>query len=78
MKAIADTRGWQHQNHRDLFTVADRLTTETGRAEIRNLFQIASATHQNFYEGWLTTETLKGNLANIERLLAILEDIPAV
>ena len=76
MKSIARSRGWPHGHHRELFAVVDRLVAETGQREIRSLFQVASATHQNFYEGWLTTEAAAGNLADIRTLLEILDSLP--
>ncbi len=77
MKAVADERGWQHSSHRSLYAVARRISTERGIPEIRDLFQIESATHQNFYEGWLEEEDIFLNIAAIRRLLEILEIVPA-
>ncbi len=76
MKGIARSRGWPHGHHRELFMVADKLVAETGQREIRTLFQVASATHQNFYEGWLTSEAAASNLADIRYLLEILDILP--
>ena len=76
MKGIAKSRGWPHSSHRDLFAVADKLVAETGQTRIRTLFQAASATHLNFYEGWLTDEAAAGNLADIRALLEILDGVP--
>ena len=76
MKSIAKSRGWPHSHHRDLFAVADKLVAETGQTRIRTLFQVASATHRNFYEGWLTDEAAAGNLADIRALLDILDGVP--
>ena len=76
MKSIARSRGWPHSHHRELFAVADRLVAETGQREIHTLFQVASATHQNFYEGWLTPEAAASNLADIRTLLEMLDSLP--
>ena len=77
MKGIARSRGWPHSHHRELFAVADRLVAETSQQQIRTLFQVASATHKNFYEGWLTAEAAAGNLADIRTLLEILDILSA-
>ena len=76
MKAVADERRWQHSSHRDLFEVSRLAAEERGIPEIRVLFQVASATHQNFYEGWLSNEIIAINIAAIRRLLEILEVLP--
>ncbi len=76
MKAIADTRGWPHSSHRDLFEVSRLAAEERGILEIISLFQIASATHRNFYEGWLSNEIIAINISAIRRLLEILEVLP--
>lgn len=51
VKALAQRRGWRHNSHRDLFVVSSRLTAATGRLEIAELFSVANALYQNFYEG---------------------------
>ena len=72
MKAIAQEREWRHDSHARLFTVARRLTRETGRSEIADLFYIASEVHKNFYEGSMSKEDIAGSLAQIRTLLDIL------
>ena len=37
----------------------------TGDNQIRDLFHIASALHQNFYEMWLYREDVEAALANV-------------
>ena len=77
MKGIARSRGWKHDTHAALFVIARRLADEVGQPEIRTLFQLASVTHKNFYEGWLDAEDLARNLAEIRTLLETLDTIPA-
>ena len=76
MKGIARSRGWKHNTHGALFVIARRLADEAGRPEIRTLFQVASVTHQNYYEGWLDAEDLARNLTEIKTLLEILDTLP--
>ena len=75
VKAVAERRGWQHRSHRDLFTVADRITEMTGRQEVTELFGVASALHQNFYEGWMNDGFISTSLNSVERLLDTLDAI---
>ena len=54
MKAIAESRGWEHGRHRHLHQIAKRLRAEVGDRDIYCLFNIASALHENFYENQMT------------------------
>ena len=75
MKAIAQERGWRHENHARLFGIADRLVAETGNPDIKRLFGIASDVHKNFYEGNMSKESIADGLADIRRLLDILASL---
>ena len=75
VKAIAEERGWRHDNHARLFGIANRLASETGRHEIGALFNVASRAHKNFYEGAMTKEVVADSLAKIRTLLEILSDL---
>ncbi len=75
MKAIAEERGWRHDNHSVLFNIADRLVRETGRSEIKELFHTASSAHKNFYEGKMAKEAVADSLSDIRRLLEILSGL---
>ena len=72
IKAVAQERGWRHDSHARLFGIADRLAAITGMYEIPDLFQTASETHKNFYEGSMSKEDVAENLAKIRTLLDIL------
>lgn len=52
VKAIAEQRGWPHRSHAALYQAVDRLAIETGDDNLSELFHVASALHQNFYENW--------------------------
>ena len=72
IKAVAQERGWRHDNHARLFGIADRLASITGMYEIPDLFQTASDVHKNFYEGSMSKERIADGLADIRTLLASL------
>ncbi len=50
VKAIAQDRGWQHNNHFLLYQTATRLAEETSDRQIFSLFHTAGNLHTNFYE----------------------------
>ena len=69
LKSIAHHRGWGHRGHRLIRRVASRLADETGDAEIRRLYRVASDLHTNFYEGTDTAADVKAGLEDVRRLL---------
>ena len=69
VKAAAETRGWRHGSHCDLFAVITRLVDETGNGDIRRGFNDAGALHTNFYEGWLDRESVEANLARVSEFV---------
>ncbi len=75
VKAVAESRGWRHQGHRQLYETVDRLVEETGRRELRTLFNEAGALHTNFYEGWLSAEAIGDDLDQVERFVNQLEPL---
>ena len=50
VKAVAQTRGLQHDQHRHLRGVVRILVRESNDRELRRLFQVANDLHINFYE----------------------------
>lgn len=75
VKAAAQSRGWPHRTHADLFKVVDRLSQEAGDPELRPLFQVATGLHTNFYENWQSLEFVGGCLPRIEELITKLEGL---
>ena len=73
VKAVAETRGWQHRSHVALFSAIDRMASETGQPEIGRLFDVASSLHVNFYENWKSAENVRGGLEDVRRLLELLQ-----
>ena len=68
VKSVAEARGWPHMSHRGLYDVISRLQQETGQQRLGQLLAIASALHQNFYEGWMPLEQVRDRSANIHEL----------
>lgn len=73
VKAVAEQRGWRHERHGDLFSVARRIADELEQPRIRDLFRYAGALHTNFYEGWLADEDVERGLEEVRELLGLLE-----
>ena len=69
VKAVSEGRGWPHTSHRHLFTAVDTLRYETGDADVRRLFDVASALHVNSYEDWRSAESVAEALDDVARLL---------
>ncbi len=75
IKAIASSRGWNHQNHASLYRIIARLVKETGDDGICNRFSTANALHQNFYENWGEADYVAGGLSDVRELLHKLEPL---
>jgi len=75
VKAVAVARGLLLRSHGDLFKFVKSLGDETGDAELRRLFAVASALHQNFYESWLPPEVVKEYAQDVNRLIQKLKDL---
>ena len=73
VKSVAETRGWPHNGHRQLFGAIGRLVAETGDEDIRIAFGLAGALHTNFYEGWLEREAVEIYLSHVAGLVEKLE-----
>ena len=73
VKSVAETRGWPHNGHGQLFEVIGRIVAETGDEDIRTAFTIAGALHTNFYEGWLDREDIEAHLSHVAGLVEKLE-----
>ena len=74
-KAIAEGRGWDHRGHHQIRGVATRLARETGDAEIRRLYRVASDLHTNFYENIDPPDEVAAGLKDVALLLDKLEPL---
>ncbi len=77
MKAAAERRGWNHHNHGLLFLVASQLADDARRPELRRLFSIASALHQNYYEDWQPESSVQDEIGDVGRLVDLMEELRA-
>ncbi len=66
MKAIAESRGWEHGRHRHHLVTVSRLRSETGDGDIRRLFASASLLHENFYENTIQAFEVAESLDDVE------------
>ena len=76
VKAVAERRGWRRRSHNDLFRAINRISAEMDRNDVLDLFSIANALHQNFYEGWMEDENIDRGLVGVARLLDVLDSLP--
>ena len=75
VKAVAESRGWQHDGHGLLHQVVRRLVQETDDQQLIDLFQIAGYLHTNFYENWQPPEFVESALSRVEQFIAKLEPL---
>jgi hypothetical protein len=75
VKSVAESRGWAHNGHRQLFDVVARLTRETADDRLRVLFSVANGLHANFYENWLQPDEVSKGLADVKAFVELLEPL---
>ena len=80
VKAVAEARGWPHGSHRELYNGIGRLSEETNQGRYSELFAIANAPHQNFYEWWISLDEVQRLSQSVqelrEALFQLLETTP--
>ena len=69
VKAAAESRGWSHNGHRELFDVVNRLAQEYDDPELRDLFRLANSLHINFYENWLNREYIEDGVGQVQEFV---------
>ena len=69
VKAVSEQRGWPHQSHTSLYRAVERLTVESGDDSLSDLFHVANALHQNYYENWDTAESVGRALTAMRRFV---------
>jgi hypothetical protein len=75
VKAVASSRGVAVLSHGELFSFVRRLGEEENEPELRRLFSVASALHQNLYENWLHKDVIKEYSEDIKQLISILKKL---
>ena len=77
VKATAESRGWRHRTHRDLYVAIEQLVAEAGDEGIGAAFGLANELHQNFYEGLLPRRAVERNLDAVAELVEKLDALKA-
>ena len=75
VKAVAEGRGWRHEDIADLFRVVRRLADEAAQPGMHTLFMGIIVLHTNIYEGWLGDEDVADSLEDVGRLLDMLDEV---
>ena len=75
VKAVAQDRGWRHNNHFLLYQAVNSLSEETGDEQINELFQAAGNLHTNFYENWHPAGVVASGIEDVAMLLDKLEPL---
>ena len=69
VKAVAETKGWQHSGHRLLFQIVSRLAEESNDQQIDSLFHSANSLHINFYEDLLTPSQVRAGASAVREFI---------
>ena len=69
IKAMAQSRGWEHRTHNNLYEAAQLLSGEANDTEFIVLFRSAGALHANFYEGHLDPDGVRMRLQSVARFV---------
>lgn len=78
-KVIAEQRGWPHESHQDIHSVASQIALEFGFDHDQSLALIDAYRigHQNFYENYHHVETLADMIDRVEGLMPYLLQLTA-
>ncbi len=73
-KVIAEQRGWPHESHQDIHSIASQIALEYGFDHDQSLALIDAYRigHQNFYENYHHAETLADMIDRVEGLMPYL------
>ena len=73
IKAIADRRGWEYEQHVQVYGIVDRLAEETeDPEEVRLLFAVAASLYGNYYIDSTPLSYIKDLISRVKPLLDIL------
>ena len=73
IKAVAESRGLDHNGHFLVRRILRQLVEETGDQQLSEQFGLAESLHMSFYEARLPQEDVELYLGHIERLVGKLE-----
>jgi hypothetical protein len=77
IKAVAESRGWEHYAHNLLEETVDRLVQEEGAPmDIWIQYLTASAYHQRFYGGPPPAHAIRRGIALVAEFVQTLESLP--
>ena len=77
IRAVAEARGWEHSDLREMFRAIHWLVEETGQPELRTYFSAANVLQMNFYDDFLPVATISFDLEAVERLVELLGPLVA-
>ena len=77
VKAVAASRGWNHNSHRLLFDIVDQVSRDSEVPALRTLFQVANSLHQNFYENWQPDGLVQDGIEKVKQFVDLLDEIRA-
>ena len=69
VKAVAESRGWEHAKHRHLMETISKLFKETRDEELLRLIASAERLHTNFYEGFMSREEAEIHMKDAKKLI---------
>ncbi len=69
IKAVAQVRRWEHDEHRYLSAVVSELATEDRDEELITCYDLAQELHRTFYEGSTNTFAVTLRLRQVETLM---------
>ena len=75
VKAVAASRGWNHNSHRLLFDIVDQVSRDVENPGLRSLFHAANSLHQNFYENWQPDGSVQAGIDQVKHLVDLLDEI---
>ena len=75
VKAVAESRGWEHKTHAALFDAVNRLAEETGNDDFDRYFVAASGLHINFYENWMPAGTVRVGVDEVAQFVALMAEV---
>lgn len=76
VKAVCESRGWDHYSHLLLRRAVDRLADETGDENLVPLFDTAQNLHKNFYEDFYNASEVGNRLPQVRRFIDKLDALP--